>query len=923
MFCISGTLSDIFCMPDLRILSFEELLNERLKKIGYKSVVFYSGAKGVFFALDDAGRNGLSVLRKKRSQSNETEGVQQSAPPQQQERQRAGVGRRVRKTPENRASSDDFITKVNEQDAPDLANRYMCNTDEKRAFVITSLDDFINNSEQGRRMFSAYFEDWKSLPNENGNICIFLSKSINLQNMQQIFEGQNAMSLQSMFIRGMTSGGAEFNHNSSLIVGSPLNDEIGYLLEYLRIKGYTYTRRNENNDEERVTAKLLYKRSDFDKIVRSLSFYNRESEFSELKTMKEALETFMRSDGRERVPIFPDDIPEIYPQSNSRFNDSQNPMELLKSRQGWEPAYNVLNSFILNHRKMYGDRTKKTVTAGRTDIERIEPDRSENLTMGAVPNFVLQGPPGVGKTEIANLIGQILQREGVLKSGHTVIGSRDKLVGQYVGSTAIQTATMIEQAQEGVLLVDEVYSLAEGGNTSSGANYCAEVFNTLVASMTDKNYRFCVIFAGYESRMDEVWHMNEGLFSRFGESNVINIEGYKPELLQTIFEKNFEDSGDSAQKFVLSDEVKEGLPQFFKNYYEDRDRVNFANARDIKNLSATVKRTAGYRCIQDNISGEVTVKKGDFGAKAELFKKRGLDAGDIYGKIKEYVGMDFLIDLFNDQLSLKIEYEEKGLDYPGPSHMIWCGNPGTGKSTAAQLTADLYHSLGILGGTKPIYLDASQILKSHIGGGAEEIQKRMDEACQHHTILVIEEAYQLQQSGNGREVIDAMLNRMESDRKNFNVIFIVYKDRLRQFLDVNPGMESRVQIYEFKDYNGEQLLEIFRLMCKKSRDTIDSECEEKIREMLSDMYEKGLTKQGNARIVRKLLENMRQLRYNRILSEYASRLDGGDTPENRGKIATERAMGRLKVSDDAYCFKAEDVPSDFAEKMVKQSVGKM
>ena len=924
MFCISGVLSDIYCMPDLKILNFEELLNQRLHELGYKCVIFYSGAKKRFFALDQDGIRGLDYFKKKATQQetptpppSETISENRNVASSTGLSRRSIGGNTRSSTTEKSKSSKDYHIPADESRDAEYANRYMLNTEEPKVLVFTSLDDFVNNSKQeNKRNFFAYFEDWKSLPNENRNICIFISKSVDSGNLQQMFGDHGNLSLQSLFIKGMNSSGAEFNQNSSLIVGSPLGDEIGNLIEYLRIVGYTYTVRNAEITDEKVTARLDFCHTQKQEIIRALSFYNREAEFSELKSMKESIEAYMYEQHASIVPITPEVVSSIYSQSGIKYHENEDPLDRLKNTRGWEPAYNVINSFVVSHRNRFSGQKSEQEEEVDSGIERLEPNRAARASVGKVPNFVLQGPPGVGKTEIANLIGQILQKEGILKSGHTVVGSRDKLIGQYVGSTAIQTASMIEQAQEGVLLIDEVYNLAEDNENMHGANYSAECINTLVAAMTNKNYRFCVIFAGYASRMDKVWNMNEGLFSRFGDSNVINIEGYEPDLLRSIFEGQIKGyDQDSGQKYQLSETVINNLDVFFENLYNERDRENFGNARDMNVLAASVKRAAGYRYIQNNISGDIIVDKCDFGDKVKLFEKKGLSAEDIYSSIYEYVGLDFLVDMFNDQLAIKIECEEKGIDYPGPSHMIWCGNPGTGKSTAAQLTIDLYHALGILGGTKPIYVDASELMSVYMGGTAEQIKKKMDEACQHNTLLVVEEAYQLSAGTNGREAINAMLNRMETDRKNFNVIFVLYTSKLDEFLKVNPGMESRVMTYEFKDYTGVQLTEIFMKMCEKNRDEVSDEAKNTISSLLQNLYEKGYTKNGNARIVRKLIESMRQLRYRRVLDEIAVKKYGKADSTSRGKVSALRSMKKIELPENAYRFEVSDVPMDFENKM--------
>lgn len=924
MFCISGELSDIFCMQNGWILNFEELLVQRLQALGYESVVFCSSQRELFYAINPAGTDAFPIL----------EGKKQTAAPA---KPAPAPVQSVSDYDDLDDDDDDFaissapvqsqpaaaktekreytLRRITGERLPVAANRFMLDTQRRKALVFTSLEDLIKLNEQpvGRRLLE-HFEEWKGLPNENENICIFLSKTLDSAGLQNMLHENRVAILESLFLRG-----GEFNHNASLTVGAPMHDEVGALLEYLRLKG-TVLRKP---DGTQMPVYLRFSRKDKEQLVRALSFYNRDGGYTQLKVMKESIEQFMRSSGTSEVHLTMDTVRECYPLAGGTFEDEQDPMEILRSKQGWESAYHVLNSFITNYRALYengGAEPEETVP--EMTVDRFESGRRTGENRGRVPNFVLQGPPGVGKTEIAGLIGRILQREGVLKSGHTVDGSRDKLVGEYVGSTAIKTAGKIEEAQEGVLLVDEVYSIAEKAG-EGGASYCDEVFNTIVAAMTNPDYRQCIIFAGYADRMHEVWAMNEGLYSRFSASNVITLTEYQPDLLQKIFESRFgKQEGISGQTTYLSDEVKEGLPVFFENYFADRDRKHFGNARDINNLASEVKRCASYRHMlelekrSDQPSREerltVTVQRSDFEERQSLFEKRGFSAEDIYSKLYEYEGLEFLADMFNDQLAIRVECQEKGVAYPGPSHMIWAGNPGTGKSTAAQLTADLYHTLGILGGREPIYVDASELMSQYVAGSAENISKKMDEACQKNAVLVIEEAYQLLERG-GQDAIHAMLNRMETDRRNFNIILILYKNKVEQFLAQNAGLASRLKIYEFPDYNGQQLFSIFGRMCKKEKDTYSPDCAQAVQNLLDRLYASGKSKDGNARLVRQLHEQMKQLRYRRVLGEIAVANYGADTQENRSRAAAARAMGTLPVPENAYLFTAADVPAAFME----------
>ncbi|MCM1507911.1 MAG: AAA family ATPase [Ruminococcus flavefaciens] len=923
MFCISGELSDIFCMPNGVIMNFDELLVYRLHKLGYKNVVFCSSQRNMLYAIDFSGSKAFEMFlpeRKKNKSASETDKpikvdssyIDYLDDDEDDDDDEELNEQFIKANTQKENIKIKYTHKLTRDTIAVATNRFMTNTDDKKALVFTSLEDLIKlgSTEDGRKLLEC-FEDWKALTNENHNICIFLSKTLDSAGLQNLLQENHASVIESLFLKN-----AEFNSNACLNIGSPMNDEISSLLELLRLEGHSY----KLEDGTVFRTYLRFHRSEKTQILRTISFCNRDSGYTQLKIIKEILENFMESRKTAVVWLTADDIKKCYPQSSSNFDDTD-PMELLKSREGWESAYHVLKSFVMNYKGLYSDSGSSdndtSAFNSEMNIDRFEPNCNNNKPRGKAPNFVLQGPPGVGKTEIANLIGRILQREGVLKSGHTVIGSRDRLVGEYVGSTAIKTASLIEEAQEGVLLVDEVYSLAEKRSENSNS-FCDEVFNTIVAAMTNSNYHFCVIFAGYANEMHKVWKMNEGLLSRFSASNVITLNEYQPALLQKIFTGQFgKPEGISGQITTLSEDVIEGLPVFFENYFSDRDRKNFGNARDINNLVAEVKRSASYRHLlelenrKDSVSHEewlnITVEREDFESKSSLFTKRGFSASDIYAQLYEYEGLEFLAEMFNDQLSVRVECMEKNLQYPGPSHMIWAGNPGTGKSTAAQLTADLYHTLGILGGTEPIYIDASEILSTFHGGSADNMRQKMDEACQKNAVLVIEEAYQLINPG-GKEAIDAMLNRMETDRSEFTIILILYKDKVKSFLDINAGIASRVKIYYFPDYDANQLYSIFIKMCTKSSDTVSDDCAVMVKKYLEKLYNSGESKNGNARLVRQLHEKMKQLRYRRITGEMAVDIYGADTPENRNNVSAARAMGKVSPPENAYIFTADDVP---------------
>ena len=139
-------------------------------------------------------------------------------------------------------------------------------------------------------------------------------------------------------------------------------------------------------------------------------------------------------------------------------------------------------------------------------------------------HLVFYGSPGTGKTTVARIIGRIYKDLGVLKKGHTVETDRGGLVAKYMGQTALKTDTVIQQALDGVLFIDEAYSLVpEGGN---GSDYGQEAIATLLKRMEDYRDRLVVIIAGYKDEMQRFIDSNPGLQSRF--NRYIDLVTFQP-----------------------------------------------------------------------------------------------------------------------------------------------------------------------------------------------------------------------------------------------------------------------------------------------------------------------------------------------------------------------------------------------------------
>lgn len=184
---------------------------------------------------------------------------------------------------------------------------------------------------------------------------------------------------------------------------------------------------------------------------------------------------------------------------------------------------------------------------------------------------VFTGNPGTGKTTVARIVAQIYKDLGILSKGHLVETDRAGLVAEYVGQTAVKTNKIIDSALDGVLFIDEAYSLI-----GTGQDYGKEAIATLLKRMEDNRDRLVVILAGYSKEMQDFINTNPGLQSRF--NRYIEFPDYSAEELLQIFEKNVE-----KFDYKLQNEVRQAMKEFFHNAVENKD-ANFGNARFVRNI---------------------------------------------------------------------------------------------------------------------------------------------------------------------------------------------------------------------------------------------------------------------------------------------------------------------------------------------------
>ena len=209
----------------------------------------------------------------------------------------------------------------------------------------------------------------------------------------------------------------------------------------------------------------------------------------------------------------------------------------------------------------------------------------------------------------------------------------------------------------------------------------------------------------------------------------------------------------------------------------------------------------------------------------------------------------------------------QGLKVPPMTyHMVFTGNPGTGKTTVARIVARAFRALGIAKGGQLVETDRSGLVGRYAGETAVKTNAKVDEAI--GGILFVDEAYQLASSDSddyGKEAIATLLKRMEDDRDKLIVIAAGYTDEMRDFLGANSGLRSRFsKTIEFADYTAKELAAIFRSMAKKNEFVLAADLEEGLDAAMAKLTAKRDRTFGNARFVRQLFEDATGRQANRL-----------------------------------------------------------
>lgn len=518
------------------------------------------------------------------------------------------------------------------------------------------------------------------------------------------------------------------------------------------------------------------------------------------------------------------------------------------------------------------------------------------------------GNPGTGKTTVAKLFGAILKELGVLSKGHVVFEERSTLTGQFYSSEHEKTLKAMERAKGGILFIDEAYTLYKPNDPKDPG---MQVLETLLTALADEEQRdWMLLLAGYPEPMNEMLAQNPGFDSRIPPQNRYYFDDYNVEELMQIADLYCEN-----HHYVMTPEARKALQLKVKRDYAVRDS-SFGNGRYIENLlSMDVLQAISSRVNKLKLPSMVQLSTIEV---EDIPQIKAKDYKQPLAKLRKMVGLGELKKSIESHLNM-VRFAslraEMGIhtEMP-PLHMIFTGNPGTGKTTVADLIGEIYASLGLLSVGNVIRVERSDLIGVHIGDTEKKTKGVLQQA--RGNVLFIDEAYTLYSPNKedyGNRVLETLLTALSREEVDMLVILAGYPEEMNLLLETNSGLKSRFPYtFYFQDYSVDELMEIAQSVAHKSHYCFSPAALRSLKQLIASEVARKDKHFGNARFVTRLISA-------HIIPAMSNRL----AKLSPAKLKNKKVLQTICKEDISLCMEPADKEYAFDEKAIARSLRKL
>ena len=468
------------------------------------------------------------------------------------------------------------------------------------------------------------------------------------------------------------------------------------------------------------------------------------------------------------------------------------------------------------------------------------------------------GNPGTGKTTVARLLGQIYKEMGLLSSGHVVLEERKNLIGRYYDSEGQAVDNALNRAKGGILLIDEAYNLyVENDDKDPGRR----ILEYLLTALADENNRdWMLILAGYPKEMKTMLESNPGIESRVSE--IFEFEDLNVEELLQVAELYCDDN-----KYELSEEARERLRAVITRDVAAKDK-NFGNGRYVNKLMETAINTRMASRLSKIVSPTydqlVTIEADDIpidAADAERIASDGFDdklIDDALKRLDALVGLSKVKSAIHNFVNISRFLNSQGERIRGKGLLKWnfTGNTGTGKSTVAQILADILKGMNLIQNSELTEVKGEEIFDVSDYECNEVIRAAVKKS--RRGVLFID--------GDAPEFRSSQY-RMTSEQIRFKLATLASEDNASGALIISECSSPNLSIanslaangiydfdhtFIFDDYAAGELYSILLQCLSKQKTAVSEEAEVILREYISNLCANRELSFANARTMKNL-----------------------------------------------------------------------